>query len=76
LGILVKYLESLGRSELVQRISEFIAVWRDSLKILEDAYTGARYMPKSFDRVDAEKALNVVEELFRVVEAVESSVFT
>jgi HEPN domain-containing protein len=76
LGILVKYLESLGRSELVQRISEFIAVWRDSLKILEDAYTEARYMPKSFDRVDAEKALNVVEELFRVVEAVESSVFT
>jgi len=76
LGILVKYLESLGRSELVQRISEFIAVWRDSLKILEDAYTEARCMPKSFDRVDAEKALNVVEELFRVVEAVESSVFT
>lgn len=33
-------------------------------------------MPKSFDRVDAEKALNVDEELFRVVEAVESSVFT
>jgi hypothetical protein len=51
-------------------------VWRDSLKILEDAYTGAGYMPKSFDRVDAEKALNVDEELFRVVEAVESSVFT
>ena len=76
MGILVKYLESLGRSEPVQRISEFIAVWRDSLKILEDAYTEARYMPKSFDRVDAEKALNVVEELFRVVEAVESSVFT
>ncbi len=76
MGILVKYLESLGRSELVQRISEFIAVWRDSLKILEDAYTEARYMPKRFDRVDAEKALNVVEELFRVVEAVESSVFT
>jgi hypothetical protein len=51
-------------------------VWRDSLKILEDAYTEARYMPKSFDSVDAEKALNVDEELFRVVEAVESSVFT
>jgi DNA-directed RNA polymerase subunit F len=33
-------------------------------------------LPKSFDRVDAEKALNIVEELFRVVEAVESSVFT
>jgi len=48
----------------------------DSLKILEDAYTEARYMLKSFDGVDAEKALNVVEELFRVVEAVESSVFT
>jgi len=45
-------------------------------KVLEDAYTGARYLPKSYDRVDAEKALNVVEELFRVVEAVESSVFT
>ena len=49
----------------MQRVSEFIAVWRDGLGVLEDAYRD-RYLPKSYDRAGAEKALNVVEELFRV----------
>jgi hypothetical protein len=57
-------------------VSEFVVIWRDSLKVLEDAYTGVRYMLKTYDRVDVKKGLKVVEELFKVLEVVESSVFT
>jgi HEPN domain-containing protein len=48
----------------------------DSLRILEDAYIGARYLAKTYERVDVEKALRAVEELFRVIEVVEHNVFS
>ena len=56
-------------------VSEHASLWRDSLRILEDAYIGARYLAKTYEKVDVEKALRAVEELFRVIEVVEQNVF-
>jgi len=76
LGVIIKYLESLGKRELSSMVSEYASLWRDSLRILEDAYIGARYLAKTYERVDVEKALRAVEELFRVIEVVEHNVFS
>jgi len=61
---------------LSSMVSEYASLWRDSLKILEDAYIGGRYLAKTYERVDVEKALRAVEELFRVIEVVEHNVFS
>jgi HEPN domain-containing protein len=76
LGILAKYLESLNREELARLVQQFVDVWRSELRVVEEAYTGSRYLLRIYDKSDVEKALKVVEELFKVVEAVESSVFS
>jgi HEPN domain-containing protein len=76
LGILAKYLESLNRGELARLVSQFVDVWRNELRIVEEAYTSSRYLLKTYDKGDVEKALKVVEELFKIVEAVESNVFS
>jgi HEPN domain-containing protein len=76
LGALAKYLESLNREELAKLVSEFIDVWRSELRVVEEAYTGSRYLLRIYDKSDVEKALKAVEELFKVIEAVENSVFS
>ena len=76
LRALVKYLESLDREELAKLVSEFIDVWGSELRVVEEAYTGSRYLLRIYDKGDVEKALKAVEELFKVIEAVENSVFS
>jgi HEPN domain-containing protein len=66
----------LNREELARLVQQFVDVWRSELRVVEEAYTGSRYLLRIYDKSDVEKALKVVEELFKVVEAVESSVFS
>jgi HEPN domain-containing protein len=76
LGILLKALDSLDRVELSQEIARFNDVNRDALRLLEEAYTGSRCPSGVYGREDALKALKVAEELFKLLEVVERSVFS
>jgi HEPN domain-containing protein len=49
LGVIIKYLESLGKRELSSMVSEYASLWRDSLRILEDDYIGGRYLAKTYE---------------------------
>jgi HEPN domain-containing protein len=76
LGVLLKALDRLGRVELSQEVAKFSDVNRDALRLLEEAYTGSRYLSGVYGREDALRALKVVEELFKLLEVVERSVFS
>jgi HEPN domain-containing protein len=76
LGILLKALYRLGRVELSQEVAKFSDVNRDALRLLEEAYTGSRCPSGVYGREDALKALKVAEELFKLLEVVEGSVFS
>ena len=75
LDLLFKVLEKLGRAELAQRVAGFGEARRDLLRLLEEAYTSSRYLPRSYSSEEAAEALGVVEELLKLVEEVEGGVF-
>ncbi|MFZ8788452.1 MAG: HEPN domain-containing protein [Acidilobaceae archaeon] len=76
LGVLLKALDRLGRVELSQEIARFNDVNKDALRLLEETYTSSRCPSGVYGRRDALKALKVVEELFKLLEVVERSVFS
>lgn len=75
LGLLSKVLEKLGRAELAQRVAGFGEARRGLLRLLEEAYTSSRYLPRSYSSEEAAEALGVVEELLKLIEGVEGGVF-
>ena len=75
LGLLSKVLEKLGRAELAQRVAGFSEASRGLLRLLEEVYTGSRYLPRAYGGEEVAEALGVVEELLKLVEEVEKSVF-
>jgi len=74
--MLNKTLESLGREDLVREISDLISLYRDDLRLLEEAHTGSRYLLRIYDKDDAEKAIKIVDKIFSLVEKVERIVFS
>jgi HEPN domain-containing protein len=76
LGALSKALKELNKGELSQRVSLFAERRREALRLLEDAYVGCRYLARTYEREDAERALDVVRELIEPVEGVERDVFS
>lgn len=75
LGLLSKVLEKLGKAELVRRVVGFGEARRGPLKLLEEAYTGSRYLPRPYSSEEAAEALEVVEELLKLVDEVEGGAF-
>jgi len=76
LMMLSKTLESLGREDIAREISDLISLYRDDLRLLEEAYTGSRYLSRIYDKDDAEKAIKIVDKIFSLVEKVERIVFS
>jgi len=50
-------------------VEEFIRRNRSGLHVLEDAYYSARYLPREFEREDAEGLVALAEEVIGLVEA-------
>lgn len=48
---------------------------RTMFRLLEEAYTGSRYLPRTYERIDAEEALRIVKEVFDLLDKVEAKVF-
>jgi len=76
LSTLSKTLEELDKIELSQRVSSFTERYRDVIRLIEDAYTGSRYLAKTYEREDAEKAIDVTKKLIELIEGVEQDVFS
>ncbi len=75
LGLLSRVLEKLDKAELARRVTGFSEVRRNLLRLLEEAYTGSRYLPRAYGSEEAAEALEVAAELFKLVEEVEKDVF-
>lgn len=49
--------------------------WRSELKVLEEAYTAARYLPRTYERDDAAKIVKLVDLLLALLGEAEKGVF-
>ncbi len=67
LAVLAGALSSLNKSSLASRIKGFVEENRETLRFIEEAYTGSRYLYKVYEREDAEKSLRVVEKLLNLL---------
>ena len=74
LGYLARGLRDAGYREEAELIAEFVRRHRDTLSMLEDAYTDARYGVVEFTAGDAEEALSTFEELIQILRRVEERV--
>jgi len=75
-GLILKYLGGVGRDEPANRLRSFIEKYRDALRLLDEAYTASRYLPKIYDCADAMRALKTVDEAIDVLDEVERDLFS
>ena len=75
LGTLAGELAKMGKEASSRKITDFSRINRDSLRRLEEAYTGARYLPREFDESDARECIETAVMLMRVLDEVEESLF-
>ena len=75
IALIVKTLRELSKRELAQLLEDFSRSYRDALRILEEAYIASRYLEKSYERDDAERAVKVVEEAINILGKIEQCVF-
>jgi len=76
LGLILKFLDSMGRGELAVNLRGFCEEYREVLRSLDEAYTAARYLPKTYDERDAIVALEVVGKAMKLIDGVECNVFS
>ncbi len=76
LGVFSRTLRELGKMELSLRVSSFTERRRDVLRLIEEAYVVSRYLAKTYEREDAEKAIEATVELIKLIEGVEQDVFS
>ncbi len=74
LGVLVSRLRRAGFAEHASRLEDLVRELRGALLLLEDAYTDARYSPRSFGEDEARYALCSVEKLISLLREVEKLV--
>jgi len=75
LGIIIKTLVNLGRSDLANNVEELVKSKRDSFKLLEDAYTGSRYLMRTYDIDDAKGCIKIAKKILKVVDEIEEEIF-
>jgi len=56
-------------------LREFAERSRDALKLLDEAYTATRYLPKTYDEVEASRALSAAEDALKVADEAERRAF-
>jgi HEPN domain-containing protein len=61
--------------ELTLRVSSFTEGHREVLRLIEEACVVSRYLAKTYEREDAEKAIEATGELIILIEGVERDVF-
>lgn len=74
LGVLAYRLEEAGYLSAAKSIREFVGDRRGDLIELEEAYIGARYGLQRYIKGRVAAMIRVVEDLFKLLERVESSV--
>ena len=60
--------------ELTIRVSSFTEGHREALRLIEEAYVVSRYLAKTYERKDAEKAIEATGELIILIEGVKLDV--
>ncbi len=75
LGILSDALDKLGYPK-VEEIRRFVRENRSSLRLLEDAYTGGRYLLTGYSRLDSEECINIARRIIDMVDRIEREVFS
>jgi hypothetical protein len=48
---------------------------RETLRMLDEAYTASRYLPRIYEYEDVSEALRIVENAFKLLSRVEEDVF-
>jgi len=76
LGVISKTPRELVNMELTLRVSSFTEGHREALRLIEEAYVVSRYLAKTYERKDAEKAIEAIGELIIFIEGVELDVFS
>jgi HEPN domain-containing protein len=71
-----KHLGKIVNMELALRVSSFTEGHREALRLIEEAYVVSRYLAKTYEREDAEKAIEATVELIKLIEGVEQDVFS
>ncbi|GAB6947123.1 HEPN domain-containing protein [Vulcanisaeta sp. JCM 16161] len=60
---LLKFLRDIVPSDKKRVVSELLDKYLFELGVLEDAYIGARYVPREYTREEAERLIKVVSEI-------------
>ncbi|WP_054856640.1 HEPN domain-containing protein [Vulcanisaeta sp. JCM 16159] len=60
---LLKFLRDIVPSDKKRVVSELLDKYLFELGVLEDAYIGARYVPREYTREEAERLIKVVNEI-------------
>ena len=60
---LLRFLRDIVPNDKRQVVSELLDRYLFELGVLEDAYIGARYVPREYTKEEAERLINVVNEI-------------
>ncbi|MGC8544297.1 MAG: HEPN domain-containing protein [Vulcanisaeta sp.] len=60
---LLKFLRDIVSSDKKRVVSELLDKYLFELGVLEDAYIGAKYVPREYTRKEAERLIKVVNEI-------------
>ena len=60
---LLRFLRDIVPNDKRQVVSELLDRYLFELGVLEDAYIGARYVPREYAKEEAERLINVVNEI-------------
>ena len=75
-SLIVKFLHALGRGDLAEMLCRLVEDNREVLKMRGEAYTAARYLPRTYGEEDCKTALEVADKAIKLIDNVENSIFS